>query len=169
MIRRTLPVLFALLGILAPARSQEAPTVAQALTALKPRSIGPANMSGRIVDVAVYEKEPRIMYVASASGGLWKTTNQGTTFKPVFERETTIALGAVAVHQSNPDLVWVGTGEGNPRNSVSWGDGVYRSAARGNTRLHVGLKETHHIPRIVLHPKDPAIAYVAALGHQWAP
>lgn len=169
MIRRTLLVLFALLSILAPARGQEAPAVAQALTVLKPRSIGPANMSGRIVEVAVYDKEPRFMYVASASGGLWKTTNHGTTFKPVFERETTIALGAVAVHQANPDLVWVGTGEGNPRNSVSWGDGIYRSADGGKTWLHVGLKETHHIGRIVLHPKDPAIAYVAALGHLWAP
>src|SRR5438094_1903846 len=123
MIRRPLSVVIASIVLLAtflsPARGQEAPGLAQALTALKPRSIGPANMSGRIVDVAVYEKEPRIMYVASAAGGLWKTSNHGTTFTPVFERETAVALGAVAVHQADPDLVWVGTGEGNPRNSVS--------------------------------------------------
>jgi photosystem II stability/assembly factor-like uncharacterized protein len=149
--------------------AQDAPGLARSLPALKPRSIGPANMSGRVVDVAVYEKEPRIMYVASASGGLWKTTNHGTTFKPVFERETSIALGAAAVHQADPNLVWVGTGEGNARNSVSWGDGVYKSADGGKTWHPMGLKETHHIGRIVLHPKDPDIAYVAALGHLWGP
>src|SRR5436309_14591455 len=107
MLRRPLLVLVALLTTFVPARAQDAPALAQALTVLKPRSIGPANMSGRVVDVAVYEKEPRIMYVASASGGLWRTANHGTTFKPVFDRETTVALGAVAVHQANPDLVWV--------------------------------------------------------------
>src|SRR5471030_1513913 len=80
--------------------------VPQYLQTLKPRCIGPANMSGRITEVAVYEKEPRIQYVASASGGLWKTTNDGLTWKPVFERETTVALGAVAVGQSEPNLVW---------------------------------------------------------------
>jgi photosystem II stability/assembly factor-like uncharacterized protein len=149
--------------------AQEAPGLAQSLPALKPRSIGPANMSGRVVDVAVCEKEPRIMYVASASGGLWKTTNRGITFAAVFERETTIALGAVAVHQANANLVWVGTGEGNARNSVSWGDGVYKSADGGKTWQHMGLTETHHIGRIVLHPKNPDIAYVAALGHLWGP
>src|SRR5689334_21315840 len=99
--------LFALLALvlftpsIAPAQD-----VAQILQTLKPRCIGPANMSGRITEIAIYEKEPRIQYVASASGGLWKTVNNGTTWKPVFERESTVALGAVAVCQSNPDLVW---------------------------------------------------------------
>jgi photosystem II stability/assembly factor-like uncharacterized protein len=169
MLRRSLLAFFTFLIVLLPARGQEAPGLAQALTVLKPRSIGPANMSGRIVDVAVYEKEPRIMYVASASGGLWRTANNGTTFTPVFEREATIALGAVAVNQSNSDLVWVGTGEANARNSVSWGDGVYRSADGGRTWKHMGLKGTRHIGRIVLHPKNRDIAYVAALGKLWAP
>src|ERR1019366_588260 len=108
-----------------PASAQDVSLVPQFLQTLKPRCIGPANMSGRITEVAVYEPEPRIMYVASASGGLWKTVNNGTTWKPVFERETTVALGAVAAGATNPDLVWVGTGEANARNSVSWGDGVY--------------------------------------------
>jgi photosystem II stability/assembly factor-like uncharacterized protein len=151
------------------ARAQQAPGLSQALTVLRPRSIGPANMSGRIVEVAVYEKEPRIQYIASATGGLWKTVNHGVTFKPVFEHESTVSLGAVAVHQANPDIVWVGTGEGNPRNSVSSGDGVYRSTDGGKTWQHVGLKETQHIGRIVLHPSDPRIAYVAAVGHLWGP
>src|SRR5947209_3241025 len=104
------------------ARAQDKPGLAQALETLKPRLIGPANMSGRIVDVAVYDKEPRIQYIASATGGLWRTSNHGITFTPVFDRQSAVSLGAVAVHQANPDIVWVGTGEGNPRNSVSWGD-----------------------------------------------
>ncbi|MCI0685190.1 MAG: hypothetical protein L0Y71_24085 [Gemmataceae bacterium] len=141
--------------------------VPQFLHTLKPRHIGPANMSGRITEVAVYEKLPRIQYVASASGGLWKTINNGTTWKPVFDRAGTVALGAVAVSQTNPNIVWVGTGEANARNSVSWGDGVYKSIDGGRTWQHVGLKETHHIGRIVLHPSNPNIAYVAALGRLW--
>src|SRR5258708_6932164 len=102
-----------LLGLLFQfGRGQEAPSlVPEFLQTLKPRSIGPANMSGRIVDVAVYDKRPSIMVVASASGGLWKTVNNGTTFEPVFEREGSGALGAVALAQSNPDIVWAGTGE----------------------------------------------------------
>ncbi len=151
------------------AHAQEASLVPQYLQTLKPRCIGPANMSGRITEIAVYEKEPRIQYVASASGGLWKTSNNGTTFKPVFERGTTIALGAVAVCPTNPDLVWIGTGEANARNSVSWGDGVYRSSDGGKAWQHMGLKETEHIGRIVIHPKNPDIVYVAALGKLWGP
>lgn len=139
------------------------------LKTLKPRCIGPANMSGRIVDIAVYDKRPSIMYVASASGGLWKTVNNGITFQPVFERESTVALGAVALAQSNPDIVWVGTGENNARNSVSWGDGVYKSTDGGKTWNNMGLKDTQHIGRIVIHPTNPDIVYVAALGHLWGP
>ncbi len=153
----------------APLRAQEGPGLAQALEILKPRLIGPANMSGRIVDVAVYEKEPRIQYVASATGGLWRTDNLGTTWTPVFDRAPTVSLGAVAVCQSDPDRVWVGTGEANPRNSVSWGDGVYRSLDGGKTWHAMGLKDTHHIGRIVIHPANPDIVYVAALGHLWGP
>jgi photosystem II stability/assembly factor-like uncharacterized protein len=141
----------------------------QFLKAVKPRHIGPANMSGRVTDIAVVESRPSTMYVASASGGLWKTVNNGTTWKPVFERENTVALGAVAVSQSNPKVVWVGTGEANPRNSVSWGDGVYKSTDGGAMWKHMGLRDTHHIGRIVIHPKDPDIVYVAALGHLWGP
>src|SRR5437868_3847800 len=142
--------------------------VPQFLNLLKPRSLGPANMSGRITDVAVYDKEPRIMYVAGATGGLWKTTNNGTTWKPVFERAATVALGAVAVAAMNPDIVWIGTGEANARNSVSWGDGVYRSTDGGANWKNMGLKETRHIGRIIIHPTNPNVVYVAALGNFWA-
>jgi photosystem II stability/assembly factor-like uncharacterized protein len=152
-----------------PARGQDAPSLKDFLHVLKPRCIGPANMSGRIVEVAVHERRPSIMYVASASGGLWRTKNQGTTWDPVFERENTVALGAVAVYHGNPDTVWVGTGEANARNSVSWGDGVYKSTDGGKTWVHMGLKDTHHIGRIVIHPRRPEVVYVAALGHLWGP
>jgi photosystem II stability/assembly factor-like uncharacterized protein len=126
-------------------------------------------MGGRIVDVAVVESRPATMYVATASGGLWKTLNNGTTWKPVFDQEETVSLGAVAVARSNPDIVWVGTGEANPRNSVSWGNGVYRSDNGGKTWLHVGLADSAHIGRIVIHPQDPNIVYVAVLGRLWGP
>jgi photosystem II stability/assembly factor-like uncharacterized protein len=149
-----------------PLRAQDVP---QFLKALPPRGIGPANMSGRICDVAVYEADPRIFYVASATGGLWKTTNFAATLQPVFEHESSISLGAVAVFQKDPDIVWVGAGEANARNSVSWGDGAYRSTDGGKSWKHLGLKETKHIGRIVLHPEDPKIAYVAALGKLWGP
>ncbi|MBI2805733.1 MAG: hypothetical protein HYX68_12205 [Planctomycetes bacterium] len=152
-----------------PLASAQEAGLPQFLHALKPRCIGPANMSGRITEVAVYEKEPRIMYVASATGGLWKTINNGTTFRPVFERGATVSLGAVAVCQSNPDLVWLGTGEANARNSVSWGDGVYKSTDGGKSWQHMGLKATEHIGRIVIHPTNPDIVYVAALGKLWGP
>jgi photosystem II stability/assembly factor-like uncharacterized protein len=167
---RLLPVItvFALAVSAVALRADDPSPLPQILKALRPRLIGPANMSGRIVDVAVYEKEPRIQYVASATGGLWKTTNNGQTWKPTFERETTVSLGAVAVCQTNPDLVWVGTGEGNLRNSVSWGDGVYRSTDGGKTWQHRGLKETQHIGRVAIHPTKPDVVYVAAVGRAWA-
>jgi len=168
---KRIAISFAILGFfLTPSRGQEvASPVPEFLKTLKPRSIGPANMSGRIVDVAVYDQRPSIMYVASASGGLWKTVNNGITFQPVFERQSSVALGAVALAQSNPDIVWVGTGENNARNSVSWGDGVYKSTDGGKTWQNMGLKDTHHIGRIVIHPTNPDIVYVAALGHLWGP
>jgi photosystem II stability/assembly factor-like uncharacterized protein len=126
-------------------------------------------MGGRVVDLAIVESRPATLYVATASGGLWKTTNHGATWTPVFEREATVSLGTVAVAQSNADIVWVGTGEANPRNSVSWGDGVYKSLNGGKTWQHMGLDDTQHIGRIVIHPTNPDIVYVAALGHVWGP
>ena len=137
------------------------------LAGLSARCIGPANMGGRIADLAVVESNPAIYYVAAASGGVWKTTDGGTTFKPIFDEQPTQSIGAVAVCQGKPDVVYVGTGEGNPRNSVSWGSGVYRSADGGKTWKNCGLADTHHIGRVVVHPTNPDIAYVAALGHCW--
>jgi photosystem II stability/assembly factor-like uncharacterized protein len=136
--------------------------------ALPARSIGPANMGGRVVAVAVAEGDPKTIYVAAASGGLWKTSDGGDSWKPVFDEQTTLVLGDVAVAPSDKNVVWVGSGEGNPRNSVSWGDGVYKSTDGGKTWKNMGLKETRQIGRVAIHPTNPDVVYVAALGHFWA-
>jgi photosystem II stability/assembly factor-like uncharacterized protein len=133
------------------------------------RCIGPAAMGGRITALAVYEADPSTYWVATASGGLLKTTNAGTTFVHQFDRENTVSIGDVAVAQSNPNIVWVGTGENNPRNSVSYGDGVYKSIDGGKTWKNMGLQKTFQIGRIAIHPKDPNIVYVGALGRLYGP
>ena len=142
---------------------------ANILSVLRPRSLGPTNMGGRIMDIAVYGARPQIFYVATASGGLWKTENAGTTVQPVFQNETTVSLGAVAVSQKDPNLVWVGTGEGSSRNSTAWGDGVYRSTDGGKTWTNMGLRETMHITRVVIDPRNNDTVYVGALGRLWGP
>src|SRR5437660_1221547 len=133
------------------------------------REIGPASMGGRIDDFAVVESNPDIIYVGAASGGVFKTTNGGTTWTPVFENEVTSTIGDVTIAPSDPSIVWVGTGEANNRQSSSWGNGVYKSTDGGKTWQHMGLAETHHIARIVIHPADPNIVYVAAVGRLWGP
>ncbi|HZS45403.1 MAG TPA: hypothetical protein VFC63_09900 [Blastocatellia bacterium] len=137
----------------------------KAFDRLEWRSIGPANMDGRVADIAGVPGNANIVYVAAASGGLWKTVNGGTTWKPIFERQGTISIGAIALDPSSPDVIWVGTGESAVRNSVSFGDGIYRSTDGGKTWKYLGLKETEHISRIVVHPTNPDIVYVAAQGH----
>src|SRR5262245_43390405 len=112
------------------------------------RCIGPANMGGRITALAICEADPSTYYVATASGGLLKTTNNGTTFKHQFDHENTVSIGDVCVAQSDPNIVWVGTGENNPRNSVSFGDGVYKSVDGGKNWQHMGLKDTFQIGKI---------------------
>jgi photosystem II stability/assembly factor-like uncharacterized protein len=139
------------------------------LDAFTARSLGPANMGGRVTSVAVVEREPKRIFVGTASGGLWKTVNNGTTWTPIFDHEGTASIGDVAVAPSDSKVVWVGTGESNARNSVSWGNGVYRSTDGGATWKHCGLGETAHISRIVVHPQSPDVAYVAALGRLWGP
>jgi photosystem II stability/assembly factor-like uncharacterized protein len=126
-------------------------------------------MGGRIVDLAVVESNPDTYYVAAATGGVWKTTDAGNTFTPVFDEQPTQSIGAIALCQGKPEVVYVGTGEANPRNSVSWGNGVYKSTDGGKSWVHCGLAGTHHIGRVVVHPTEPNIAYVAALGRCWGP
>jgi photosystem II stability/assembly factor-like uncharacterized protein len=149
---------------------QPAPSsTSQLFNALPARGIGPANMGGRITDVAVVESDPATMYIAAATGGVWKTTDNGLSWRPVFDQAGTLCIGDVTVAPSNPDVVWVGTGEGNILRSVSVGDGVYKSTDGGKTFKHMGLKESRHIGRIVIHPNNPDIVYVAALGRAFGP
>ncbi len=134
---------------------------------LKFRNIGPAGMSGRIDDLAVLERNPDVFYIATATGGLWKTENGGITVTPVFDSAATASIGAVAIPGDDPNLVWVGTGEGNNRQSSSWGDGVYKSTDGGKTWKKMGLATSKQIARILIDPIDPEVVYVAALGDLW--
>ena len=136
---------------------------------LKFRNIGPATMGGRVDDLAVVESDPRIIYVGSAAGGIFKTVNGGNTWQPIFDDQPNPSIGDLALAPSNPSILYVGTGEANNRQSSSWGNGVYKSMDAGVTWIHLGLEETHHIGRIVVHPTNPDIVYVAALGDLWGP
>jgi photosystem II stability/assembly factor-like uncharacterized protein len=141
--------------------------IAGHLAALEWREIGPALTSGRIADIAGLEHNPNTLYVATATGGAWKTTNRGVTWEPIFQHGGTASLGSVAVATSNPNVVWLGSGETWNWRSVSWGDGVYRSEDGGETWEHMGLDETRHVGRILIHPEDPDIVYVAGGGALW--
>ncbi len=133
------------------------------------RSIGPASMGGRIDDIDVVESNPFIIYVGFATGGLWKSVNNGTTWEPIFDTYAVSSVGDLAICQADPNIIWVGTGEPNNRQSSSFGDGIYKSTDGGKTFTNMGLKETQTIARIVIDPKDANIVYVAALGHLFAP
>ena len=139
------------------------------LSNLKWRNIGPAVTGGRIIDFAVVETNPKIIYAATASGGAWKSTNAGITWTPVFEKEKTVSIGGIAVAASNPNVVWIGTGEPNARNmrSTSWGDGVYKSEDGGKSWTNMGLPLSQHTGRIVIHPEDENVVYVSCLGSMW--
>lgn len=136
---------------------------------LKWQFLGPKNISGRCIDIAVAAPKGKTytMYVATASGGLWKTENEGTTWNPVFQEGPSTAIGDVALDPSNPETVWIGTGEGNIFRSSQSGTGVYKSADGGKTWSHMGLIGVGTIPRILVHPKDPGVLYVAAGGTEW--
>ncbi len=153
----------------APAVAQTQPDLESVVASLEWRTIGPAVMGGRVSDIAVVESDPRIFYVGSASGGVWKTVNHGTSWKHLFTSQSSASIGAIAVAPSDPEIVWVGTGEPSNRQSSAWGDGVYRSTDGGETWSHVGLSDSHHISRIKIHPTNPDVVYVAAMGHLWGP
>ena len=137
------------------------------LAGMQARSIGPAGMSGRVAAIDVAPDDHNVIYVGAATGGVWKSTNGGMHWRPVFDDQDVHAIGAVAVSPVNSDIVWVGTGEGNVRNSASVGRGVYRSRDAGRSWQHLGLGASERIHRILLHPRDPDVAYVAALGREW--
>jgi hypothetical protein len=131
---------------------------------MKMRSIGPAVMSGRITAIAVERKNPAIMYLGSASGGLWKSVSGGLTWTPLFDTMAVASIGAIALDQNNPDVIWVGTGEGNPRNSQTSGNGIYKSLDGGRSWMHLGLEKSRNIHRVVLDPSNPNVAYAAGIG-----
>lgn len=168
---------FAIAASLTPAAigaEKPKPAAAPAITSetfqgLALRDIGPAIMGGRIDDFAVVETDPSTFYTATASGGVFKTINGGVTFEPVFDDQEVSTVGDVAIAPSDPSVLYVGTGEPNNRQSSSWGNGVYKTTDAGKTWTHAGLRDTHHIGRIVVHPRSPEVAYVAALGHLWGP
>ncbi|MGX1929269.1 WD40/YVTN/BNR-like repeat-containing protein [Flagellimonas sp. 2504JD4-2] len=134
---------------------------------MKPRNIGPAGMSGRVTSIDVVHSKPDVMYVGTASGGLWKSTSGGIKWEPIFDKEVTASIGAVAIQQSNPSVLWVGTGEGNPRNSLNGGYGVYKSLDGGKTWKSMGLEKTRHIHRVIIDPTNPDVVYVGAIGSPW--
>ncbi len=131
------------------------------------RNIGPSNQGGRIVDIEALDDQFRKVYMATGSGGVWYSDNAGTTWEPIFENYSTASIGDIAVYQQDPSIVWVGTGEANNRNSMSWGDGVFRSSDGGKTFQNVGLNNTHQIARVLTIPDKPNTACVCAVGHLW--
>ncbi|MDZ4674533.1 MAG: hypothetical protein SGI84_08765, partial [Gemmatimonadota bacterium] len=162
---RILPLFLATVP-LAPIATAQAPA-ASLFQDFRWRNIGPANMAGRVSDIEAVEANPAIVYVSAASGGVWKSVNAGTTWAPIFTQYGTANVGDIAVFQPNPDVIWVGTGEACVRNSVGFGDGIYKSTDGGKTFTNMGLKESHHIDRVVVHPTNQDVVYVASQGHLW--
>ena len=137
------------------------------LTDYRWRSIGPGSPGGRFTDVEALDTDFRFVVAAAASGGVWKSTNAGTTWTPIFDRYGASSIGDIKIYQSDPRILWVGTGEANNRNSVAWGDGIYKSTDGGETFVNMGLRNTHQIARVVTHPSNPDVVYVAAVGNLW--
>src|ERR1044072_7620188 len=148
-----------------PAMPEDASTETKSFERLESRTIGPANMGGRVADIEGVAGNPNIVYVATASGGLFKTTNGGVRWTPLFERQGSISIGDIALEPGNPDVIWLGAGESAVRNSVSFGDGVYKSTDGGRTWQHMGLRDTLHVSKILVSPRNPDVVYVGALGH----
>jgi len=134
---------------------------------IAPRNIGPGGMSGRVTSIDVVNSDSGVIYVGTASGGVWKSTSGGVNWDAVFDNQVTASIGAIAIQQSNPDVIWVGTGEGNPRNSLNGGYGVYKTLDAGKTWISMGLEKTRHIHRIIVDPTNPEVVYVAAIGSPW--
>ena len=156
-------LLLPVLGVTAQAQA----TPAELIQNFRWRNIGPANMMGRIAAIDALDEDYRTVLMGSASGGVFKSTNAGTTWTPIFDRYGSGSIGDVAFFQPDPDIIWVATGESANRNSSGWGDGIYKSTDGGRTFQNMGLRDTAQIAEIAVHPSDPDIVYAAAIGHLW--
>ena len=167
-IRLTFVSALALTGATLAAQSSQPPTDPM-IRDLRWRNIGNANLIGRISSVDALENNFAHVVVGSASGGVWKSTNAGTTWTTIFDKYGAASIGDVKINQKNPNIIWVGTGEECGRNSAAWGDGLYKSTDGGATFTNVGLKESYNISKIILHPTNENIVYVAVIGNIWGP
>ncbi len=153
---------------LAPPPRPVPPIRSDDLKAVSLRGIGPAITPGRVGDIAIHPRNPSIWYVAVASGGVWKTTNRGIDWTPIFDQQGSYSIGCITIDPNNPDIVWVGTGENQSQRSVGFGDGVYKSNDGGQTWSHMGLRRSEHIARILIDPRDSNTVYVASQGPLWS-
>ena len=145
-----------------------AASVSEVISAMSLRNIGPALMSGRIADLAIHPHEPSTWYAAAGSGGVWKTENAGTTWRPIFDQQSSYSIGCLTLDPQNPNVIWVGTGENVSGRHVGWGDGIYRSLDGGSTWTQMGLEDSEHIGKIIVHPNDSDVVWVAAEGPLWS-
>ena len=165
---RASAVLLLSIAAAAPTAAQQASSLPEAwIDHLDWRSVGPANMGGRVTSIAVNPHDSSEYWIGMATGGVLHTTNRGVTYEHQFDAESTASVGSIAVSKSNPDVVWVGSGESNPRNSVSWGHGAFKSTDGGKTWKNMGLKDTFQIGVVKIHPEDENVVYVGALGRLW--
>ncbi|NQZ78124.1 MAG: glycosyl hydrolase, partial [Ekhidna sp.] len=165
---KTLLPLVLIAFIQVDAISQSSKELNAAAAKLAMREIGPALMGGRISDIAIHPNQPHTWYVAAGSGNLWKTTNRGTTWKPIFDDQQSYSIGDVATDPNNPNVIWVGTGENVSGRHVGWGNGIYKSKDGGKTWVNMGLKASEHIGKILVDPSDSDIIYVASEGPLWS-
>jgi hypothetical protein len=166
---KKLSTLLACIGILFTLSAQNKQYESSTYSGLKIRNIGPAFMSGRIADIVKNPEDPSTWYVATASGGVWKTTNNATTWTPIFDHYTSYTTGALAMDPTNPSILWLGTGENASQRSAGYGDGIYKTTDGGTSWQNVGLKNSEHIGKILIDPRNPEVVYVAAQGPLWAP
>ncbi|MEM6773333.1 MAG: glycosyl hydrolase, partial [Pseudomonadota bacterium] len=162
---------FSLVASLAGSAHAQSPAeaAAEAMQSVEWRAIGPANMGGRVTDIDGVPGDPSTFYVSGADGGVFRTTNGGVTFDTLFTDEKSYSVGALTIAPSDRNVIWLGSGEGDPRNSVGYGHGIYRSNDAGDSWTHLGLDKTERIKRIVVHPDNPDVALVCALGRQFGP
>ena len=164
----SLIVIIGLANSVTPSFGQTNDIVKEIVSSMKLRAIGPAVMGGRISHIEVDPKNKSIWYIAAGSGGVWKTTNAGVTFEPIFDEQKSYSIGTIAIDPNDTNIIWVGTGENISGRHVAWGDGIYKSTNAGRTWTNMGLERSEHIGRILIDPRDSNILFVAAEGPLWS-